>query len=709
MADADEPTWPYGFRFEWSLDQYYKQAATDQKSNSSPISIKLSLSAPKLSEIMQHIPPQVDERLQASALSLKLFEDQLKLLNVSSETKKSVMQKVLGDLAENERENVVRSCSYWRQNALDHGEGYVDASLAHYLYAILKDTLDREAAVPANYNVFREELNLERKRRAKLKGLAIAHSSSKQAASQESSQSVENYLSRAEAIRELLIYANEKICQTKAPKTATRDLQIDTLDRIFHTLESGSQLGKLARLADCKRVASLLTLERLCEQNDWSLVTYQCETVPSGPADGDAKLFRRLFTVIVNTERATDARAFVRPYIEPYPLFTANQPQFLAGGRQWQRSEPDEEELAKNCLPQIDQFARLEASLHAQNTSNCPSPSIADQAALRELKAFFDYPEEHSAWLLNPFSHFRHLATELAVVLNPNEVAQPHANPAVHEQVGSTELSTSYQIAAAAPESPAKLRIGAYDVEQVQSSPTAPSDLDHESASDDDDQATPSQILRQSALEARRLRSDLAVLTHALLTARDIDMFAEREVVAARLSSKGSITMPVVSKLLSNSVFVERYGERFSTFAPGHHPYGDEKATCVTELKADTATVVEALFSARGVRSAEGRLNTVEALTSDLIPREIAERAIKNKLVQSSRKRKRRKQHEIEVEIKREAVRMKLEPEDHFVVESTPAASEVIDTPQQVSVIKAEAAASSLERSTPADSAYAID
>src|SRR5690242_12966274 len=116
-------TWPYGFRFEWKLKRVFRQS-TGPGSDEDELTTKIRPSVPTDSDTFQHIPNHVGDQIQSTVLSFLEFEKPLSHLQVSSDTKRIVMQRILADMAGNEREALLCASSWWRQLFLDHGSGY---------------------------------------------------------------------------------------------------------------------------------------------------------------------------------------------------------------------------------------------------------------------------------------------------------------------------------------------------------------------------------------------------------------------------------------------------------------------------------------------------------------------------------------------------------------------------------------------------------
>lgn len=318
MTDEEGLRWPYGFRFEWGLKRAQPESNGPGDDFDEPI-VKIKPPPPAIPEIMRHLPNHVNDQLQSTLVSLSKFHESLNTLQLSEDTKRIVLQRVLSDMAGNEREDLLVTSSWWRQKALEYGVGYVDALTSHYLFLNLTSDL------AAEWNLSRKKSDLEweseekSKRRIALSANAADHISGLGASSVDSAM-IEAYLARAEVTRELLIYANGKICSTVPAKEDDKDISKDTL---VATLFNDNPALTSSQLEHCKRLASIVQLGDLCEQNNWCLVVCHVET---DQLSGQPKLFRRLLSVVSNLDDdPTRAKALVRPAIQPYPLFALTE------------------------------------------------------------------------------------------------------------------------------------------------------------------------------------------------------------------------------------------------------------------------------------------------------------------------------------------------------------------------------------------------
>ena len=273
--------WPYGFRFEWATKLLY--TLTDVSGDDrTDVTIRLKPAAPPIREVIANIPEHMDDQLGGILICLTNFKQHTDSMHISRETKNATLQRTLTDMAENVRDSVLAASSWFRQKALEFGPGYVDASLAHYLYLSLIGGLSTELSQARKTSRLTHEWKEWKKRRMLLGPTAIKH------VSNTNSVAIADYLNRAEMIRELLIYANKQICLTVSAKEDVPDTAIDYPNESLADGEKDTYAEKLVRLNHCKRIASIIQLHVLRKQNNWSLVTCHVQIDDSS---GEPRLF----------------------------------------------------------------------------------------------------------------------------------------------------------------------------------------------------------------------------------------------------------------------------------------------------------------------------------------------------------------------------------------------------------------------------------
>ncbi|KPI38644.1 uncharacterized protein AB675_4214 [Cyphellophora attinorum] len=580
MDNAGEPIWPYGFRVQWSVKELFD--GNDNNDTGASSALRIPIRPPSVDEIAQHIHPDIDQRLQASAVSLSQWEEKTDTLGLSHRGRRTVLQGAINDLADAEREEVLRCDSWWRQQALEYGDDH-----------------------------FTETESI---------------GGSPEAA-------IIEYLNRAEAVRDLLIYVNKKICSTQSKSWQCDTWDYDRPAIVMHTGigYTGDQRRK-AQLEPFKKVACITALDSLCNKNGWSLVAYFCETISSTAENARLKKYRHLLTVIrKDADNVVEARAVLRPYFED-PLQALDPSAGKGSDCAWQSCEHAIEDKAAAFVPHIKDFESLK--LHVDEHDVNRSTKALDPDLLRKM-LMFDYPEEEDARALNPFSHFRRLGAEFEELLNPDELVGSQATMARH--VGPESPSSQQR---ASPRTPAALRIQAYNF-------GSPRDLRQRLF------ATPPQAGSEgrtakdgptaSQSQTTQIQKDLAILTLAVLSAREIDIADRSAVIQGRLTSV-NVPVTVVRRLLCNPALVEMHpalGQKTVAEEGASHP---DRPVVYNDFVDDIAVLVEALALARDINMSEDRAIVVDKFASKLIPVDVAERAIDNNRIKNKRRRWRNEQ-----------------------------------------------------------------
>ena len=652
--------WPYGFRFEWKLKRAFRQSTGSTK-DEDELTTKIRPHAPSGEDILRHIPDQVVDQLQSTVLSLSDFQESLQPLQVSVETKRIVLQRVLADMAGNERETLLGASSWWRQHALDHGSGYVDAVISHYLYKCMTDDIFSASQYSRHNPLLKSEAEELNQRREAILATAPEHIVGH--FYDDEASAAEAYLARAEIIRELIIFANNKICTTIPTKRDEKDTSMDTVIGDIVTPFNDNAGWKTMQLEKCKRVASIVQLHDLCEQNNWSLVACHVETkeVSSG-----RKLFRRLLSVVSKLEEdPTRAKALIRPAIEPFPMQSLAEHCSSEGGRSilgWDRSSPEGRQPAKQFYPLIVEHEDLVTAFgrHSKDMNDVLVRPENMARVLRRKVDLFDYFDDENDRAANPFSHFRHAVDELMHIFRTDVRTTVRRYYEQTQSVAGTPSSS--QLDRTVPqgsqkglETPKRLLVHPYNgspwktPSSVQSSPSSNAlALTH----------TPTRrtsiITTDDETQIENLQSDLAILFRTLLTARGIDAMSDRETITSSLVASATFSKPIINRLLSNPAFQDRYG---ALGEPIHDspPNSQEAATFLTKrLQEDTADVFHAILESRGIDLAAKATKIVAQLDSKLISGEVVERVLANSLVKARRRRKRKADEEREQAIKEE-------------------------------------------------------
>lgn len=256
--DRQALIWPYGFRFEWKLKRVSRQS-TGPGHEETELTTKVRPPAPTDADILRHIPDQVADQLQSTAVSLSQFRESLNPLQVSVDTKRIVLQRVLADMAGNEREALLDASSWWRQHALEYGLGYVDAIISHYLYMCMTNNIS-SASQDSRYDpMLKSEAEESNQRREAILATAADYIAGRSDGDDgDDASATEAYLARAEVIRELIIFANNKICTSTTAKEEEKDMSMDTLVGDLITPFNDNAYWKSRHLEKCKRTASIV-------------------------------------------------------------------------------------------------------------------------------------------------------------------------------------------------------------------------------------------------------------------------------------------------------------------------------------------------------------------------------------------------------------------------------------------------------------------
>lgn len=636
MPDEECLRWPYGFRFEWVVKRVHKESSGPTDDSSEP-NVKLSPSHPAMCDILRHIPDHVGDQLQSTLLSLSQFRETLTHLQISSETKRIVLQRVLGDMASNEREALLTASSWWRQQALEHGITFVDAITSHYLYLSLTTDLSSEWELSRKFSELAWETQEAESRRVALLTTAAEHVAHDGSTSNDMT-TVAAYIARAETIRELIIYANKKICMTVDAQEEGQDLSIDCLIGTLLNKEDDNAAWKTMQLERCKRVASIVQLNRLCELNNWTLVACHVET---DNISGRPKLFRRLLNVVSCMESdQTRSKALVRPAIQPYPMLALSEHKSSDRGRKnltWQRCPPDLQVPARYYYPHNEEFKELESLFGRLGHAYFNRPASMSRDLERKVN-LFDFFDEQDERIVNPFAHFRHTADEFVqLLITSGHTTFSRDQQSEKQTQGGIEnhshTAISGNAVSSAPETPRKLIVHSYQLTPLH---TPLKILEMMGIENSDALSTPTK--ESGALDSdgkakiELLRSDLAVLFHAFLTARDVEIRKGKEAITAALATSKSFTKITLNRLLANPTFEERYGVENDKALPREQ---ENITDILRSLLDDTADLVQALLQIRGIDLAVAPSVAAAQLTSPLIPAEVAQRALINSRLES--------------------------------------------------------------------------
>lgn len=650
-------SWPYGFRFEWKLKRVYRQSEGPNNDSEEP-SLKVKPPIPSDSHILQNIPDNIGDQLQSTVLSLNKFQESLGLMQISSETKRIVLQRVLTDMAGNERDALLAASVWWRQGALEYGSGYVDAIVSHYLYKSLKSDMSAEWERSREETGLKWEAEEMKKRRQAMLATTDDHVFNLTEDADDNSAAIEVYLARAEVIRDLIIYTNKKICTTTASTEGGQDKSVDTLIGAVQTDFNDNDDWRLAQLEKSKRVASVVQLNDLCEQNNWSLVVCHVETED---LCGRPKLFRRLLSVVSKQEDdPTRARAVVRPAIQPFPMLALDEYNSSEGGRSdlsWDRCSDQNYDPAERFYPLNAEFVELQQRFGRREHGSLVRPNGMSKVFQRKVD-LFDFFDDQGNRIVNPFTHFRHMVDDLLQIKLADGrpfAGDTHAGvhlrtrtPSNSPAVRSASLSSRQGLA-----TPRKLLVHPYNT------PThTPSSLRSSFSFGSEQALTPtrSKSTTEAVYDAQieLLRTDLAMLFRALLMARGIDTTEGNEAIAAKLNATDTFGKITMGRLLANPIFQERYGalgEAVENFMPSTSAESQHHIDLVHD---DTAAVFWEVLASRGIDLAAPSSKIVEQLRSRLMPEEMVHRVLINPRVKARRRRKRKADEAAAQEIKEE-------------------------------------------------------